>query len=411
MTCIWAGTLNTTWGVIATRQIVKNMVFWASRILRPQVSAYLSLIRFNLTSDQPVEDSSLPMPIFAGIHAGDNVHAYNDASVQTDNLPPYKTSPPKDQCNNREGPNRKRESVQEGNYIQGSLQPSSRLPIGHNNDASSSSTPAADAVIRLKPSPQQMSPPDVRGNPTDSTSQSTSLFQHEVAVNISHRPKLIPVRRIFGKRSQFRPFSLSRSLPRSRCDFKVGFFNSPMASSVTSASLRSNGPYYTSNGKRIIVRLPKANQAKSQEPGALNDGREAASKEFDHLQPVIHGDQNFTAPTETCDWERGESQNATENEVDAPPPSYNESLQTGEKEDPSVEPQKASGADSNSWHENDSVQKSCHGEDGYQTETPESSDNIGDITELRCYHKYKFKETPEQRPRTFLITGFQQLQL
>ncbi|KIW20723.1 hypothetical protein PV08_01300 [Exophiala spinifera] len=47
MVCIWSGTLTTTWGVIATRHIVDNMIFWATRVLRPKLSGYISQIRLN----------------------------------------------------------------------------------------------------------------------------------------------------------------------------------------------------------------------------------------------------------------------------------------------------------------------------------------------------------------------------
>ncbi|MCJ1383186.1 hypothetical protein MMC17_006299 [Xylographa soralifera] len=45
MVCIWEGTLESTWGVISVRLIIKNMHFWATRILRPKLSTHISQIR------------------------------------------------------------------------------------------------------------------------------------------------------------------------------------------------------------------------------------------------------------------------------------------------------------------------------------------------------------------------------
>ncbi|EAS34506.3 uncharacterized protein CIMG_05530 [Coccidioides immitis RS] len=47
MVRIWTSSLNLTWGVIATCQIVKNLLFWASRCFKPQISACISQIRFS----------------------------------------------------------------------------------------------------------------------------------------------------------------------------------------------------------------------------------------------------------------------------------------------------------------------------------------------------------------------------
>ncbi|PGH09626.1 hypothetical protein AJ80_07655 [Polytolypa hystricis UAMH7299] len=41
MVCIWASTLSLTWGVIAVRRIIHNMIFWAARVLRPQVAEHI----------------------------------------------------------------------------------------------------------------------------------------------------------------------------------------------------------------------------------------------------------------------------------------------------------------------------------------------------------------------------------
>ena len=45
MRCIFATTLELGWGVLAAREIVKNMHVWASRVLKPRISAALSQIR------------------------------------------------------------------------------------------------------------------------------------------------------------------------------------------------------------------------------------------------------------------------------------------------------------------------------------------------------------------------------
>ncbi|ODM18783.1 hypothetical protein SI65_05400 [Aspergillus cristatus] len=42
LVCIWRTSLSSTWGVISIRQIVKNMSFWASRVLKPQISIGIS---------------------------------------------------------------------------------------------------------------------------------------------------------------------------------------------------------------------------------------------------------------------------------------------------------------------------------------------------------------------------------
>lgn len=45
MKCIWKHSIATSWGIIALKQIVANMHVWASRILRPKVSEFISLCR------------------------------------------------------------------------------------------------------------------------------------------------------------------------------------------------------------------------------------------------------------------------------------------------------------------------------------------------------------------------------
>lgn len=69
MVCIWTSTLNSTWGVRATRLIVKNMCFWASRFFKPQISSCISQIRFSAPC------SSLPSPV---TQERDSVHQKPD---------------------------------------------------------------------------------------------------------------------------------------------------------------------------------------------------------------------------------------------------------------------------------------------------------------------------------------------
>ncbi|QKX59276.1 uncharacterized protein TRUGW13939_06408 [Talaromyces rugulosus] len=56
MICIWAGTLTATWCIVALREIVQNMTFWAARVLKPQISSCISQIRSAVSF-------SLPSPI------------------------------------------------------------------------------------------------------------------------------------------------------------------------------------------------------------------------------------------------------------------------------------------------------------------------------------------------------------
>ena len=81
MICIWAGTLTTTWGVMVTCQIVKNMIFWASRILRPQVSGYISQLRLARSQKHDLPERHPPQPQVHG------PSSEQSASAQDRNLP------------------------------------------------------------------------------------------------------------------------------------------------------------------------------------------------------------------------------------------------------------------------------------------------------------------------------------
>jgi hypothetical protein len=107
MVCVWGSTFNCTWGVIATRVIIQHLHFWASRILKPKISNWISQIRSSLSTkalvgngqslndppeNAPVQDvKPQTTPIFDT--SGDNVAApptpSEDASIPdtTDILP------------------------------------------------------------------------------------------------------------------------------------------------------------------------------------------------------------------------------------------------------------------------------------------------------------------------------------
>ncbi|ODH26542.1 hypothetical protein ACO22_04543 [Paracoccidioides brasiliensis] len=64
MACIWSSSLCLEWGVMATCRIVQNMIFWASRVWKPQISGCISQIRLNkrlASPDGKATQRALPM--------------------------------------------------------------------------------------------------------------------------------------------------------------------------------------------------------------------------------------------------------------------------------------------------------------------------------------------------------------
>ncbi|KAE8552645.1 hypothetical protein EYB25_004024 [Talaromyces marneffei] len=64
--CIYAGTLTATWCIAVLREIIQNMTFWATRVLRPRISSQISWIRPIVSASpayphSPIQSREMPL--------------------------------------------------------------------------------------------------------------------------------------------------------------------------------------------------------------------------------------------------------------------------------------------------------------------------------------------------------------
>lgn len=71
MICIWASSLELTWGVRAAEVILEHMQLWAFRILRPRISECLTLIRNKMEEEGHDSDSTDEREMSEGISRHD----------------------------------------------------------------------------------------------------------------------------------------------------------------------------------------------------------------------------------------------------------------------------------------------------------------------------------------------------
>jgi hypothetical protein len=348
MVCIWASTLNATWGVMATCQIVKNMVFWASRVLRPQISAYISQIRLD------------PLPKLP-------VHDHPSLKTDVENVPAQ-------------------------------VAPVQILRCSDNRDKGVSSSPAPfidvsiseNLVQRTTVSAASLSTSSVTGSPTQRTSNNKSSVLNPAAVGTSQRKILVPVSRIGARSSQVGAFAFSLS----RYNFGVGPVTSPVD------SIGKHGGYFTRTfpRRRIIVNLPKVNYEKTQESRTEQAARVAQSQVLDIVSPIKQNEEYVKGCMEPGDNEREETKHKTpEPEIQTRPLNCTEDMNNDGKGNESIEPAKAPQANRTSCLGEESYLKDSLDGDGDETAHSKECNNVGYMSQSYRYHVYQIEDPYSRR--------------
>ncbi|GAM43369.1 hypothetical protein TCE0_047f18121 [Talaromyces pinophilus] len=237
--CIWAGTLTATWCIVVLREIIQNTTFWASRVLKPQISARISQIRSRVSAFTANPHGAIP---FRKETAADKPQALEDANESKSEKPNLSA----------DGDS----SSQQGMFIFG---PSSIAPVetekshDEHNKIFKNKKPVESVPSGSLFSEQSFKPFDATVNTEKPHAENTNTSKSEKPVSSAQTGLLF-------SESDFQSFDAEVKAKKPASNVQSGFLSAEPKFSIiqsSDATVKTRKVTYVwHNGKKILVRLP-----------------------------------------------------------------------------------------------------------------------------------------------------------